>query len=120
MLLVDFCYAIKQILDIESINVTGDLKRNIRKVGICSGKGTDFIEKAYINGCDAYITGDIGYHHACDARDMGIALIDAGHYATENIYMMQLANYLKSAFTPEESNVNIILSKTNNNPYLIV
>jgi hypothetical protein len=50
---------------------------------------------AYEAGCDVYVTGDIRYHNACDARDMGLALIDGGHFGTENIYMAQLANYLR-------------------------
>ena len=34
-------------------------------------------------GADAYVTGDVKYHEAQQARDLGIHLLDAGHFGTE-------------------------------------
>jgi len=36
-------------------------------------------------GADVLVTGDVKYHEARDAQDLGIALIDAGHFHTEII-----------------------------------
>lgn len=114
------CNVVKQVLHIDSVDVTGPLHKEIKKVAICSGSGGDFIKRAYDAGCDAYITGDIKYHQACDARDMGLSLIDGGHFATENIYMAELYNYMKEQLSRKNYDVNIILSKKNSNPYIKV
>lgn len=114
--LYDLCFKAKDIFKIESVNVVGLLDRVIKKVAICSGDGTDFITAAYNAGCDAYITGDLRYHDACDARDMGIAVIDAGHFATEYIYMTKLCEELRKEFVKLNFIVNISLSNKNKDP----
>lgn len=114
--LSELCMKVKKMLNIDSVNVVGSPDRVINKVGLCSGNGSDFIAEAYEDGCDVFITGDIRYHNACDARDMGICLIDAGHFATESIYMAKLADYLKSALSSCNGKINIVMSQKNRNP----
>lgn len=118
--LYDFCSKIKDILEIKNLSVVGELNKIVNKVALCSGSGADLIVKAFNSGCDAYITGDLDYHDACDARDMGIALIDAGHFETEFIYMENLVNYLKDECLKHKYNVNIVLSMKNKNPFIKV
>jgi putative NIF3 family GTP cyclohydrolase 1 type 2 len=55
----------------------------VKKVGLCSGSGAEFIERAAFMGCDAFVTGDVRYHDAQRAAALGIHVIDAGHFATE-------------------------------------
>ena len=55
----------------------------VKKVGLCSGSGAEFIERAAFLGCDAFVTGDVRYHDAQRAAALGIHVIDAGHFATE-------------------------------------
>ena len=38
-------------------------------------------------GADVYVTGDIDHHTGIDTVAQGLALIDAGHYGTEYIFM---------------------------------
>lgn len=120
MSLKELCSKVKSILNIEYVNAVGMLDREIKKVAVCSGSGADFIYRAYTSGCDVYITGDIKYHDACDARDMGIALIDAGHFASENIFMGQLYDYLKEQMNMSGFDTNIALSSKNTNPFIKV
>ena len=58
-------------------------------------------------GCDTFVTSDVKYNQFLDARDMGLNLIDAGHYPTENVICPILADALREAF-PE---VEITLTK---------
>lgn len=55
----------------------------------------DFLDDAIDAGCDVFITADVRYHEAMDAIDKDIALIDGTHYATENIIVPVLADYLR-------------------------
>jgi len=74
---------VKKILGIESVKVTGEKNRPIRRVAICGGSGGSLVSVAAEKGADLLLTGDVGYHHAMGARAGGIALIDAGHFPTE-------------------------------------
>ena len=44
------------------------------------------ISDALAAGADVYVTGDIDHHSGIDALQAGLAVIDAGHYGTENIF----------------------------------
>ena len=47
---------------------------------------------------DVLITGDIDYHSAVDAYDMGLCIIDAGHFETEYFFTDYMEKYLKEQF----------------------
>ena len=53
-------------------------------------------------GCDTFVTADLKYNMYLDAREMGINLMDAGHFATENVVCAPGAEFLQRAF-PELS-----------------
>ncbi len=65
------------------LRVAGDLDRPVRRVAACGGAGDGLIGAALTAGADLYVTGDLRHHPALDARSQGLALIDAGHHATE-------------------------------------
>ena len=44
---------------------------------------------------DVLVTGDIGHHEGIDAVAQGLAIIDAGHYGLEHIFIEDMANYLR-------------------------
>lgn len=69
----------------------------IRRVAVCGGAGADYLDLAKSKGCTAYITGDVRHHEFLAAAGMGLFLMDAGHFATENIAMPKLAQRLGEA-----------------------
>lgn len=69
----------------------------IRRVAVCGGAGADSIEEARALGCEAYITGDVRHHEYLEAARLGLLLMDAGHFATENIAMPPLRDRLAEA-----------------------
>ena len=54
------------------------------------------------NNIDAYVTGECKHHEMIYAKDNGITMIAAGHYATENIALEALAETLKAGFQDVE------------------
>ena len=54
------------------------------KVYLVGGDGKDLIENAIANGCDTIVTGRGSYNTSVDACDMGINIVEAGHFYTEN------------------------------------
>ena len=66
------------------------------------------------NRCDLYISGDIKYHEAQTAKEMGLCIIDAGHYGTEKIFVENFAAKLRKAVREK---IEIFESKVNVNPF---
>lgn len=76
----------------------GDASGKITRVAVCGGAGADLMEQAQAAGADAYVTGDAGHHEFLDARQMGLTLLAAGHYETENPAADMLAQKLTARF----------------------
>lgn len=104
---------VKQALNLTSIRFTGNENTYISKVGLCTGASSSYkmFSKAKEKGCQVFITGDIKYHEAQVALDMGLCLIDATHYASEVIVIENLKDYLVDNI--KCNNINIITSKVN-------
>ena len=61
--------------------VVSEIKK-INKIALLPGSGTDFIDEV-LNQVDAYITGDISYHHFLLADIAKIGLVQISHIASE-------------------------------------
>ena len=68
--------------------------RTIRKVAVLGGAGGDYLQSAAAAGADALVTGEAKHHEYLEAVRMGITLLDATHYATEQVVLRPLAEYL--------------------------
>lgn len=77
--------------------VVGNYNDIVEKVAISSGAGGDAIDAVIRNECDLFITGDVRHHQAQKAREMGLNIIDAGHFGTEYIFIKNFADKLKKA-----------------------
>ena len=54
--------------------------------------------QAVAAGCDTFVTADLKYNQFRDAYDLGLNLIDAGHFHTESPVCGYLAEQLQAAF----------------------
>jgi len=88
----EFAQEIKQRLGASGLRYVGDPARKIRRVALCGGSGASLLRDAYFRGADVLVTGDIKYHEARDAEGLGMALVDAGHFATERLMVQGLAD----------------------------
>ena len=71
--------------------------------------------KAIAGKADVLITGDIDHHEGIDSAAQGVAIIDAGHYGIEKIFVTYMKEYLLSEFP--EINVSIASQKE---PFIVV
>lgn len=88
----------KKALDLESVKYCEGSVNAITRVGVCSGSGGDLLEKAKSLGCQALVTGDVKHSVWLEAHNLGMALIDAGHYGTEKCASHRIAALLSRAF----------------------
>lgn len=77
------------------------IEKTVKKVAVCSGSGSDYLSLAKELNCDALLTGDGSHHSFLDADEMGILLVCAGHFETENIAIKPIADKIKSNFDIE-------------------
>ncbi|RIY31823.1 Nif3-like dinuclear metal center hexameric protein [Psittacicella gerlachiana] len=76
-------------------------KEKIQKVGICSGGGQTFIDKAYALGCDIYLSGEISEYTTHSAVEQGIHYIAMGHHDSERYGIKVLGEYLAQTYNLE-------------------
>jgi len=120
MKLSDFAVKVKNALEAEYIRYAGDAGRIINKVALLNGAGNSFVSTARFAGADVLVTGDMKYHEVLDALEMGLCVIDAGHFATEKIMMKYIADYLKARFSELNYNVEVIESNTNKDIFSVL
>jgi dinuclear metal center YbgI/SA1388 family protein len=63
--------------------VWGDPGRAVNMVAVAPGSGRSLVDDALNGGADTFVTGELRYHEALDAVEAGLAVIEAGHDATE-------------------------------------
>ncbi len=72
--------------------------RPIRKAAVGGGACGDFLWEAAALGCDAFVTADLKYNHFLDAGALGLTVIDAGHFPTEDVVCPMVVRYLREKF----------------------
>lgn len=98
-------------LNLEGIKYT-PTEKNIKNVAVCGGSGAEFYESAFQMGADAYITADIKHNYFIEFRDMGLCVLDASHFCTENVVIKPLAEKLSNQF----KEIEVLCSKVSKDP----
>ena len=93
----EFAARVKESLGCDHLRLIGADQMPVRKVALCGGSGAFLLQTAHRQGADVLLTGDVKYHEARQAEELGIALIDAGHFATEQLMIEQVTQSLQAA-----------------------
>lgn len=94
---VTFAAQVKSALGSHGVRYV-DGGKPISKVAVGGGACADMIGDAIAKGCDTFVTSDVKYNGFLDAKDLGVNLIDAGHYPTEQVIVPVLCQWLKEGF----------------------
>lgn len=95
MTLEECCVYVKHKLNLGSLKVFGDMSAEVSRLAISPGSGKTAVPAALAKGADVLVTGDIGHHDGLDAVEQGLAIIDAGHYGTEYIFIDDMKHFLE-------------------------
>lgn len=97
------------------VRCTGNRDIEVSKIAVCTGAGGDFLKDPFIEDCDMLITGDVKLNQAMESNAMGIAVADAGHFGTEQIFARNIIELLK------KENIEVEMRETtvNTNPYMV-
>ncbi|GAA0763709.1 Nif3-like dinuclear metal center hexameric protein [Clostridium sartagoforme] len=113
--LEDLIEDIKEKLNVKSLKVVKGCEK-VKNIAIINGSGSDFFEKAYKKGADCIITGDTTYHYASDYKELGVSIIDTGHFSSEWIVFLEVINKL----TDKLQDIEILISTKSEDPYTFV
>lgn len=120
MPLADFISQVKMVLGIENVSVAAPRDKMVKKVAVCGGAGASLLHKAAFAGADVLVTGDVKYHEAQDAIAAGMAIIDAGHFATEQPVVPYVAAYLTRCSNEDKWGLSIHIDAVNNDILRVV
>lgn len=91
----EICWSVKDRFHLGAVKVFGDMDQPVSRIAISPGSGKSMIKAALDKKADVLITGDIDHHTGIDAVAQGLAVIDAGHYGIEHIFIEDVKEYLK-------------------------
>ena len=100
----------------ERLHVSGlrycDSGKQVHKIAVCGGSGGSMLELAYGAGCDTFVTADIKYDRFLASKELGMNLIDADHFCTENVVVPVIAQAIQGVFPDLEVMISRALQQT--------
>jgi len=109
--LEDFAAFVKERMNCPGLRFV-DAGRPVCRVAVGGGACGGGIYEVAEAGCDTFVTSDVKYNQFWDALELGLNLIDAGHFETENPVCRVLAEALREEF-PE---VEVVISEKHGDP----
>lgn len=106
--LQDFAYRVKQLCGSDIIRYA-DAFNDVHTVALVGGDGKGYVKAAIEAGADTYISGRIGYNVMEEAAEMGINLIEAGHYFTEQ----HICEFFRELLVDFDPNLYVEISNSN-------
>lgn len=106
---------VKKTFGLETVKIFGSLQQKVTRAAVLPGSGKSMVKAALNTGAQVLITGDFGHHDGIDAVMQGLAVIDAGHYGIEHIFIPQMAAYMKEKFPELE-----IFTEEIENPFTVI
>lgn len=104
MTLAQCAKKVKEAFGLSEVLVFGDLDKVVSYAAVSPGSGRSMLKEALKKKVDVLITGDIGHHEGLDSMDMGFAVIEAGHYGLEQVFISHICDYL----TQNTDNIEMI------------
>lgn len=110
----EFIIKIKKKFTIDNVKLISTKRSDymIKTVAICGGSGSSLLANDLLENIDIYITGDVTYHHALDALNKGLTVLDIGH----NIEQHGIRS-IKKTLENFSSEFKVLLSSVDTNPY---
>jgi len=76
------------------LRLAGDPDRPLGRLAVVPGSGARFLGAARAAGADAFLSGDLTHHAVREALDLGLAVLDVGHAASERPGLKRLLSLL--------------------------
>jgi len=109
---------VMHILGAPGLQIVGDPDKRIYRLAVVGGSGGGLVSLAREKGADLLLTGDVGHHVALEARALGIALMDGGHFHSEKTAFRFFCGALEHLLRSNGTEVRVIADEGERNPIL--
>ncbi|MCA0982725.1 Nif3-like dinuclear metal center hexameric protein [Halobacillus yeomjeoni] len=116
--LKELCEHVKEEYSVPSLRFVGDENKKVQKVALLGGSGEKYIHQAKRNGADVYITGDMTFHMAQDAYEMGLSVIDPGHHV-EKLVCPVIGEFIERECNQDQQ-LKVFISEADTEPFKFV
>ncbi len=111
--LPEFAQFVKSRLNARYVRFIGDKNVGIERVAFCSGSGFSLINSVRSKNVDLFISGDITYHNAIRAKEIGVNILDVEHFDTEKFFVPAM----KKSLLTVGANVELIEFNDEKSPF---
>lgn len=113
----DFIKMLREKLALPVVKVAGSPPLEIARVAVCGGSGSDLSPLARAAGAQIYVSGEIKHSMARWAESVGFCIVDAGHFATENIMLSGLATLISRGCVEGGAEVDVLTTDQQTCPF---
>ncbi|HYO86758.1 MAG TPA: Nif3-like dinuclear metal center hexameric protein [Dermatophilaceae bacterium] len=103
------------------IRVSGPAAAPVTTVAVLGGSGDGLFDAVRDSGADLYVTADLRHHPALEAREEAAGgppyLIDAGHWASEQLWLADAAAALRTNLGADGDDLEMYLSTVRTDPW---
>ena len=110
-----FLKFVKRTLGSGMLRFTGRTTNEVQNIAVCGGAGSDLLSDAIAAKADVFVTADVRYH-AFHTAGGNIALVDAGHWETEQIVLKPIADRIRSVARKANEPLTVWITKHITNP----
>lgn len=111
---------VKHKLSQPTVRVVGSPAKPISKIAVCAGAKGSLVRAAHEKGADLLITGEVSFFEARLAQDLGVAIIDAGHWGTEFTLISYIKDQLETTFNRNRQSVEVLESAIVTEPFIYI
>ena len=104
----DFAYRVKQLIGADAVRYADGFS-DVHKVAVVGGDGKSYVKAAIEAGADTFLSGRIGYNVMEEATEMGINLIEAGHFYTE----AHISEFFRDLLIDFDPNIYVEIADSN-------
>ncbi|MBM6399319.1 Nif3-like dinuclear metal center hexameric protein [Phycicoccus sonneratiae] len=106
------------------LRVSGPPEAPVRRVAVLGGAGDDLFDAVRTCGADVYVTADLRHHPALEAREEARGgppyLVDAGHWASEQVWLARADRALRAGLGEDATRVETHISTVRTDPWTFV
>ncbi|MBU3195762.1 Nif3-like dinuclear metal center hexameric protein [Clostridium algidicarnis] len=115
----ELCSTVKEKFQLKNIRFVGDLNNKITKIALINGSGQDYFELARNLGAQCIITSDTTYHFVSEYKEMGLFIIDVGHFSCEQPLFKIIYKNIEDHINLKDPTVKMFFSEAEKEPYEI-
>ncbi len=106
-----FLHRLREAVPFPWLLEAGPRPASVAQVAVCGGSCSDLTRTAYSAGADIFITSEIKHDVARLAEEIGMWLLDGGHFSTENPAMSGLMELLADRMNQAGMDVRLHLAR---------